>query len=124
MFDLNNLKKCNDTLGHMEGDRYIIDSASLIKEIFGNYGNVFRIGGDEFCVIMENTSDEIILSLLQQLILKENAYNKQSKTVYMQIAKGYAKFDKKMETNLDQTRCRADMLMYENKKRLKESPNL
>ncbi|MDE7016546.1 MAG: GGDEF domain-containing protein [Lachnospiraceae bacterium] len=124
MFDLNNLKKCNDTLGHMEGDRYIIDSASLIKEIFGNYGNVFRIGGDEFCVIMENTSDEIILSLLQQLILKENAYNKQSKTVYMQIATGYAKFDKKMETNLDQTRCRADMLMYENKKRLKESPNL
>lgn len=121
MFDLNNLKKCNDTLGHMEGDRYITDSATLIKQIFGSYGKVYRIGGDEFCVIMDNTSDETICSLLQQLMQEEKIYNEHSKTVHMQIASGYAKFDKEKDTNLDQTRCRADILMYENKKILKES---
>lgn len=44
MFDLNNLKKCNDTLGHMEGDRYLTDSADLIKRIFEDYGKVYRVG--------------------------------------------------------------------------------
>ncbi len=119
MLDLNNLKKCNDTLGHMEGDRYLTDSAELIKRIFSNYGKVYRIGGDEFCVIMENTSDNEIRGLIRQLRQEEDLYNEKSKTVYMQIASGYAKYDAKEDADLDQTRCRADMLMYENKKELK-----
>lgn len=123
MFDLNNLKICNDTLGHMEGDRYLIDSARLIKRIFGSYGNVYRIGGDEFCVIMKNSSDEEIRKLVQQLIQEEKIYNDHSETVFMQIASGYAKYDKGKDIDLDQTRCRADILMYENKKQLKKAAN-
>lgn len=119
MLDLNNLKKCNDTLGHMEGDRYLTDSAELIKKIFGSYGKVYRIGGDEFCVVMENTSDDEICGLIQQLRQEENLYNEKSKTVHMQIASGYARYDAAQDSDLDQTRCRADMLMYENKKALK-----
>ncbi|MCM1252037.1 MAG: GGDEF domain-containing protein [Clostridium sp.] len=119
MLDLNNLKKCNDTLGHMEGDRYLTDSAKLIKKIFSNYGRVYRIGGDEFCVIMENTSDEEINGLIRQLREEENLYNEKSKTVFMQIASGYARYNPKEDSDLDQTRCRADILMYENKKALK-----
>lgn len=119
MLDLNNLKKCNDTLGHMEGDRYLTDSAKLIKEVFENYGQVYRIGGDEFCIIMENIMEEKIQDLLKKLIHEEESYNEQSKTVYMQIASGYAKYDANIDANLDQTRCRADILMYENKKMLK-----
>lgn len=119
MLDLNNLKKCNDTLGHMEGDRYLTDSAKLIKEIFENYGQVYRIGGDEFCIIMENVAEEKIQDLLTKLTYEEAAYNEHSQTVYMQIASGYAKYDARIDTNLDQTRCRADILMYENKRLLK-----
>lgn len=119
MLDLNNLKKCNDTLGHMEGDRYLTDSAELIKKIFKGYGKVYRIGGDEFCVIMENTSDDEIRGLIQQLRQEEDLYNEKSKTVFMQIASGYARYDAAQDSDLDQTRCRADMLMYENKKQLK-----
>lgn len=119
MFDLNDLKKCNDTLGHMEGDRYLTDAAELIKKIFDQYGRIYRIGGDEFCIIMENTSEKQIKSLIEQLIREESAYNTQSKTVHMQIASGYARYDVKTDANLDQTRSRADTLMYENKKALK-----
>ena len=51
-FDLNNLKYCNDTLGHAIGDDYIKNAAGIIAEIFGNFGNCYRIGGDEFCVVI------------------------------------------------------------------------
>lgn len=119
MFDLNNLKKCNDTLGHMEGDRYLTDSAELIKKIFDRFGRIYRIGGDEFCIIMENSSEEQIENLIKQLIQEESDYNKQSKTVYMQIASGYARYDAETDANLDHTRSKADSMMYENKKMLK-----
>lgn len=119
MFDLNNLKKCNDTLGHMEGDKYLTDSAELIKKIFNRFGRIYRIGGDEFCVIMENASENQIESLIEQLIQEENDYNKQSKTIHMQIASGYALYDAETDLNLDHTRSKADNMMYENKKMLK-----
>lgn len=124
MFDLNNLKKCNDTLGHMEGDRYLTDSAELIKRIFGDYGNVYRIGGDEFCIIMENTSEKEICALTEKLRHEEELYNRHSGKVRMQIATGYAKYESAMDANLDQTRCRADEHMYENKKQLKAAAGL
>lgn len=119
MFDLNDLKKCNDTLGHMEGDRYLTDSADLIKKIFGDYGKVYRIGGDEFCTIMVNSSENKIRTLIEKLMAETAAYNKQSKTVHMQIASGYALYDAGQDADLDHTRSRADVLMYENKKQLK-----
>lgn len=124
MFDLNNLKKCNDTLGHKEGDRYLTDSANLIKKIFSDYGDVYRIGGDEFCIIMENTTEEKICALIEELQKEEAAYNKHSGKVHMQIASGYAKYESAKDADLDQTRCRADALMYENKKQLKAAAGL
>lgn len=120
MFDLNNLKTCNDTLGHMEGDRYLTDSADLIKGIFDDYGKVYRIGGDEFCIIMENSTEKEICELIRKLVQEEALYNERSQTVYMQIASGYARYDAGKDADLDKTRSRADELMYENKKQLKE----
>ena len=56
--DLNNLKHINDSLGHAAGDELICAAADCMKECFQNYGNVYRIGGDEFAIIMvEMTSD-------------------------------------------------------------------
>lgn len=119
MCDLNDLKKCNDTLGHMEGDRYLTDAAELIKKIFNRFGRIYRVGGDEFCIIMEHSSEKQIETLIKLLIEEETAYNRQSKTVHMQIASGYARYDKETDKDLDHTRSRADSLMYENKKALK-----
>lgn len=120
MFDLNNLKVCNDTLGHTEGDRYLTDSADLIKRIFEDYGKVYRVGGDEFCIIMENSSEKEIQALIQKLVQEEAVYNEHSQTVRMQIASGYARYDAGKDADLDKTRSRADERMYENKKQLKK----
>lgn len=50
--DLNGLKQINDTFGHMVGDEVIKAAASCMKACFGNYGDLFRIGGDEFVAMI------------------------------------------------------------------------
>ncbi len=55
-FDLDGLKHVNDTLGHEAGDRLIIDTADNIRSVFS--GNCYRIGGDEFAVILPDVSKE------------------------------------------------------------------
>ena len=59
MADINGLKKMNDTLGHDAGDELIIGSAECLRQSFGNAESIYRIGGDEFCVIMSGTADHV-----------------------------------------------------------------
>lgn len=56
--DLNNLKHINDSLGHAAGDELICAAANCMRESFGKYGNVYRIGGDEFVVIITGNTKE------------------------------------------------------------------
>ena len=56
--DLNNLKHTNDSLGHAAGDELICAAANCMRESFGKYGNVYRIGGDEFVVIITGNTKE------------------------------------------------------------------
>lgn len=63
MFDLNNLKYFNDTHGHATGDYYIIVCSEIIQDIFGMYGKVYRIGGDEFCAVTEGVTEEEFMEL-------------------------------------------------------------
>ncbi len=51
-FDLNNLKKANDTYGHEEGDKYIVLFSETLKTIFEGKGFIARTGGDEFVYVM------------------------------------------------------------------------
>ena len=50
--DLNGLKQVNDNLGHTAGDELIRGAADCLKECFGKYGDVYRIGGDEFAAML------------------------------------------------------------------------
>jgi diguanylate cyclase (GGDEF)-like protein len=56
--DLNELKTVNDTKGHQAGDRYIINAARILNKCFGKDGTCYRIGGDEFCVIMKGSEED------------------------------------------------------------------
>lgn len=53
MVDINGLKKVNDTLGHEAGDEVITGTAKCIKESFKDFDNQYRLGGDEFCILIE-----------------------------------------------------------------------
>ena len=52
LFDLNGLKAVNDSLGHNAGDELIKGVASCLIRTFGNSGQIYRIGGDEFVVML------------------------------------------------------------------------
>ncbi len=57
MADINNLKKVNDTYGHECGDNYIKGCCSIVCKVF-KHSPVFRIGGDEFVIILKNDDYE------------------------------------------------------------------
>lgn len=51
--DLNGLKHVNDTYGHAAGDELIKAAADCMREVFYKYGKVYRVGGDEFVVLLD-----------------------------------------------------------------------
>ncbi len=118
-FDLNDLKECNDTYGHQSGDKYLCDSASIIRNIYGKYGKVYRIGGDEFCVITHGLSMHRLRDLQARFVQAEREYNQKKPDVAIEIACGYALFDERWDTTIEDIRLRADARMYEDKKELK-----
>ncbi|MEG1584337.1 MAG: GGDEF domain-containing protein, partial [Anaerovorax sp.] len=56
--DVDDLKKINDTLGHMEGDHAIIAFANTLRNYFGKQDMIGRIGGDEFLVFLTDAENE------------------------------------------------------------------
>ena len=68
--DLNGLKTVNDIQGHSAGDQLIKKAATLLSEVFSN-GRVYRAGGDEFSIIMDNTSEEEVAKKI--LVLRTRA---------------------------------------------------
>ena len=118
-FDLNDLKYCNDTFGHAAGDKYIQDAAKLISEVFEPAGVCYRIGGDEFCAVIRHARSEWVEERLRRLEYLEWKYNEGKMDVPMRIAYGYAIFDEQYDKNMEETRNRADVKMYEKKRAIK-----
>jgi diguanylate cyclase (GGDEF)-like protein len=77
MIDVNGLKQTNDTLGHNAGDELIIGTADCIREAFPDTEDTFRLGGDEFCVILterETYAKERLAVLFQRTAKKTGEY--------------------------------------------------
>ena len=122
-FDLNDLKVCNDTKGHAEGDRYIITAAKMIERLLAPYGRCYRIGGDEFCSIVRNGVTCPVEDLLLKLEMEQVKYNAAltSDGYPIRIAAGYAMYDAELDADIEEMRSRADTNMYRNKKQIKEA---
>ena len=119
MMDVNDLKLCNDTLGHDWGDELLINSAKLIKEAFP-IGECLRMGGDEFCVLLPESSEaecKLCLNTFDELLEKFNEVNTDAFPV--SIAYGYANYVKKIDLDFSDTLRRADKMMYQMKMDMK-----
>lgn len=125
MFDVNDLKYVNDNLGHLKGDSLLIKSANLIKRSFENVeGECFRIGGDEFIVLLcgDNVMERYDTGI-NAFLNNMKEYNAQPvKEFRVSIAYGFAYYDNEQKNSeLMNVYKQADMLMYENKKILKQN---
>ncbi|MDE7276817.1 MAG: GGDEF domain-containing protein [Lachnospiraceae bacterium] len=119
-FDLNDLKKTNDTYGHTRGDILIKSAAEAIQETFEAHGMVARIGGDEFITILHTTVNEEITRLLAQFRAAVDRKNREITNLNMSIAYGYASCSMQ-EHNIDKVYQMADDRMYEKKKQMKSA---
>ena len=69
---LNNLKIINDTKGHSKGDQLIFNFARLLRNVIPKEAFVGRYGGDEFMVVIYNTSKMEIEDILKQLSMEKD----------------------------------------------------
>ncbi len=116
-FDCDNLKLINDRYGHDKGDIYLMAACRTISDVFKR-SPVFRFGGDEFFVILKNEDYHNLNYLITEFddevsMINSNARNPWDK-VY--ISKGFAYYDKAVDTDVDEVIQRADKLMYDNKR--------
>ena len=101
--DLNGLKKLNDTLGHAKGDEYICDAAECMVNVMGQYGKIYRIGGDEFAAILYGADISKIIKKLTKRMQK------------FSFAYGFVSRNEFARASIEEISRIADERMYENK---------
>ena len=105
---MNGLKRINDEQGHIAGDALIKRAAGILTKVF-TPSCVFRAGGDEFVIIVDDIEQESFFEevrKMKDILAKENG---------IAIAVGYKWAESAM--NLNETVKKADEAMYENKQR-------
>lgn len=112
-FDLNGLKKVNDTIGHYAGDELICAAAEKITDSFSSIGTVFRIGGDEFELIAHCNREkmsECMAGFQQKCAEWNGVYSKE-----LSISKGFAFHNENDSMDIFELIREADKQMYSDK---------
>ena len=113
--DINGLKQVNDNQGHNAGDQFIKDGCAIICDIF-SHSPVFRIGGDEFVVILKGNDYNARYELLKQFASRQRENRKNG---LVTLAYGMSEYFPGADLRVQDVFERADNLMYENKRNLK-----
>lgn len=87
--DIDGLKLINDTFGHQAGDELLISAAAIIKECFSGIAEVARVGGDEFAVILCNSSSVEIEEICQCIRRRVGAFREMNTKIPLSISIGF-----------------------------------
>lgn len=121
VMDINGLKWVNDHCGHDFGDLLIISASRLICRTF-QHSPVYRIGGDEFVILLESEDFERYPELLKKFEEGIREYNLTANpNGHLSIARGIAIYDSEIDMALANVFKRADDAMYKNKAAVKEA---
>ena len=117
-FDVDNFKQVNDTFGHAAGDKCLCTVAQGLRAVYSKYGRCFRVGGDEFCVVLRRSLDKAErLGTEFEAWLAKNA---EPILPAISVSMGSAAFDTGEESAEDAL-DRADKAMYQAKNARKKS---
>ncbi len=115
MIDVNGLKYTNDTFGHLAGDALIVAAAQTISSAFGASGHCFRIGGDEFVVLVDANLEKMykMQSSLKKAITE---YNKDA-LYHLSVAVGESRLKNEygVRKSISDWKMDADLNMYREK---------
>ena len=115
--DANDLKKINDSQGHVAGDEYIKECANLLCTIFV-HSPVFRVGGDEFVIFLRGNDYSCREELMERL--KDQIHNNLQIGTGPVMASGMAEYLPESDKLVSEIFDRADKNMYEDKQNLKK----
>lgn len=116
-FDVNNLKRMNDQFGHEAGDALLRSAARELK-YWESFGDVYRLGGDEFMVVLVNKRKDFCWNLLNKWYPQVGMLNRASDGFHCVLAYGVATGVK--DCTFDTLVKDADEAMYDMKTKLKK----
>ncbi|MBQ4378579.1 MAG: GGDEF domain-containing protein [Treponema sp.] len=122
MIDLNHLKHINDTYGHEKGNEYILGACHIVCEIY-EHSPVFRIGGDEFVVVLENRDYENrneLFNQMQKSFEESKADESRDPWLRYSAAFGMEVYSNKPGVDVESVFKAADKIMYDNKIKMHE----
>ncbi|MCR5151044.1 MAG: diguanylate cyclase [Clostridiales bacterium] len=121
VFDCDDLKYINDHYGHEKGDAYLKVASHTICGVF-QHSPVFRIGGDEFAVILRNEDYEnrdLLVNQLEKAVMRINS-SSSDQWEQVQISYGIAVYDPRHDKAVSDVVRNADRIMYEHKRQRKK----
>ena len=143
MIDVNDFKTINDTYGHKSGDDCLERIAHIILNVYGKYGNCYRVGGDEFCIIlkknmiyrlMEKNANHDCYAAIEELMSSFSAeikkYAEKDPLLISGVSQGYGVFfmpdecRKESYQDIETVLRYADKRMYEEKEQFKMQKSL
>ena len=114
VFDVDDFKQVNDRYGHLQGDVCLAEIADCIKKAYARCGYCYRIGGDEFCVLLKNEESEARCAAALQKLLAER---RRELTILPTVSLGAAAFSGQDVVTVKD--C-ADRALYRAKKEQKD----
>jgi len=115
--DLNGMKQINDGLGHDEGDRALIDTADVLREVFRISDVVSRLGGDEFVALMldaDVSQVDVFAARIRQAMATRNAQG--LRRFRLSASVGASPYDADRGQTIESLLAHADTVMYEQKR--------
>ena len=114
--DMDDLKKINDTFGHKVGDFYIVKVAEAIKLSVRSNDKVFRIGGDEFIILVSRANEDILEKIIERIQKRIDKINEMEKlSPPLSVSIGYSIW-KSHDVPFQEALEEADSNMYRKKK--------
>ena len=119
VFDVDDFKQINDNYGHLMGDECLKEIADCIKKAYSRDGFCYRIGGDEFCVLLYEKADK---DKCYRKLMKEWKNKKKSLRILPYLSIGSATF--KAGDDVQKVKETADRNLYRYKKKQKQERQL
>lgn len=120
--DFDNLKEINDTYGHTEGDKALIEVAEILRKTSRGSDIIGRIGGDEFAVLAVGASPDSTDVILDRLRKNLEAHNANTHRPFkLSLTVGTAHFHPETPSTIEELMAEADLLMLERKRIKKKS---